>query len=91
MGKIKIQDDDIDAIQDDIIKTIKNKRAKQVKERKTYTLGQIIKALAVALALMSFGAYAGITLNGIYQRAIDAQVKEQVEERLDQLYIIEKE
>lgn len=90
MGKIKV-DDDIDTIQDDIIKTIKNKRAKQVKEQKTYTIGQILRALLVALVLLGIGAYAGITFEKAMANSISGQVKEQVKAQMDAFYIIPKQ
>ena len=76
------EEKDFEKVQGEAIELIKNKKGnkkmKAPKEVKTYTLKQIIKTMIIALALLSVGAFAGITIEKAIAQTINAQVKEQV-------------
>lgn len=81
------QDKELNELQDEVIQTIKNKDKHMKKEKKapkTYTLKQIIKTVIISLALLSAGAFTGITIEKAISGMIDQQVKEQTASQLEQ-------
>ena len=77
--------DKLDKLQNEVL-AIKNKKGnkkmKAPKEVKTYTLKQIIKTVIIALALLSAGAFTGITIEKAITNTINSQVKEQTAEQV---------
>ena len=78
--------DNFEKLQDETIELIKNKKGnkkmKAPKEVKTYTLKQIMKTVIIALALLSVGAFTGITIYRAISDTISRQVKEQTAEQV---------
>ena len=77
-----MKDKEFNKLQDEAIELIKNKKGnknmKAPKEVKTYTLKQIIKTVIVTVALLTIGAFAGITINNAINSHIQSEVTSQV-------------
>lgn len=82
----QMKDKELDKLQDDVNIELQNKKEnkkmKAPKEVKTYTLKQIIKTMIIALALLSVGAFTGITIEKAISDTISQQVKEQTAEQV---------
>jgi len=80
--KERVYMDKLDKLQNEVL-AIKNKKGnKKMKAPKTYTLKQIIKTVIIALALLSAGAFTGITIEKAITNTINSQVKEQTAEQV---------
>lgn len=55
-----------------------SKRAEKLANKKSYTLGQIAKSIAIVVVLLALGALGGVVVDRAIKSTIDGQVKAQV-------------